>query len=40
MSETLRAILTDPEARTLESVQLSLEQELSAGSPWFDEKVA
>lgn len=37
MKETLEAILTNTASRDDASVQLSLEQELSAGSPWFDE---
>lgn len=37
MSETILSILTKTDARSAAQVQASLKQELSAGSPWFDE---
>lgn len=36
MSETLLAILTDPNARRSASVKANLSQEFSAGKAWFD----
>jgi hypothetical protein len=36
MSETLLAILTDQNARQTKQIRANLDQEFSAGKPWFD----
>lgn len=37
MSDTLLSILTDSSARKAAVVEASLQRELSAGAPWFNE---
>jgi hypothetical protein len=37
MKSTVQAILTDVNAREAEAVEVQLAEELSAGSPWFNE---
>lgn len=38
MKLVLQAILTDTQAREAEFVEAQLVEELSAGSPWFNEE--
>ena len=37
MSDTIYAILTDTNARSVDAVEINLQHELTAGAPWFDE---
>ncbi len=39
MKQTIFTILTDPEARSQSAVESSLDQEFTAGAPWFDKAV-
>lgn len=36
MEKTVFALLTDASLRSLESVEIHLSAQLSAGTPWFD----
>jgi hypothetical protein len=38
MKSTLQAILTNVKAREAEVIEAQLAEELSAGSPWFNEE--
>lgn len=38
MSNTILSILTDENARAASKVEASLQRELSAGIPWYDEQ--
>lgn len=36
MNATIKSVLIDPNARTSESIKVSLASELSVGAPWYD----
>jgi len=39
MQVTIFTILTDEHARDIDSIKKSLDEELSAGIPWYNKKV-